>query len=162
MNDIGLTPASRLTRFAARPSYLIKVICHMLLGIGVAVALIAKIYMFVLTDYQCTVDLNTLGNKIRCGNTLSIVAHALALSAGFEFAYRLFTMGMHSAIDPLILGVCATFLLIVASLNIENASWQLAAIFVSLTASIGVLLYCKERFHIHVKSGNPKPDELNE
>jgi len=60
MNDLDNSPAARLYRFAARPAFLIKVICQMLLGLGIAIALIAKVYMLVLTDYQCLAETNTL------------------------------------------------------------------------------------------------------
>ncbi len=158
MNSPHLTPAARLSRFTARPSYLIKIICQMLLGIGVAVALITKVYMLVLTDYQCQPDLNSLGNKIRCGNTLYIMAHGLALSAGFELAYRLFNVSIYSAIDPLIIGVCSAFLLTIAAMDIDTATWQIAAVIVSITFSLGVLLYCKERFSPSADSHQARGD----
>lgn len=120
----------------------------MIIGIGIAIALIAKVYMFVLTDYQCAADSFTLGNKIRCANTLAIMAGGLALSAGFELAYRLFSDGIHAAIDPLIIGICSVFLLMVSSLNIENATWQVAMLLTSLTLTVGALLFCRERFDL--------------
>jgi len=141
-----LTDAERLHRFAMRPAYLIKVICQMLLGLGIAITLIAKVYMYVLTDHQCLADAINLGNRIRCGNTLAIMAYGLALSAGFELAYRLFSDGIHAAIDPLILGVSSAFLLIVSSLELENASWQVAMLLTSLTLTVAALLFCRERF----------------
>lgn len=141
-----LTAAEKLHRFALRPAYLVKVICQMILGLGIAIALVAKVYMFVLTDHQCVADSFALGNKIRCGNTLAIMAYGLALSAGFELAFRLFSDGIHAAIDPLILGVASAFLLIVSSLALENASWQIAMLLTSLTITVAALLFCRERF----------------
>jgi len=146
MNDSDLSPAARLYRFAVRPAYLVKVICQMLLGLGLAIAFIAKIYMFVLTDYQCVAEAKSLGNSIRCTNTLAIMAYALALSAGFELAYRMFSDGIQGAIDPLIVGVSSAFLLIVSSLPLENVNWQVAMLLTSLTLTVGALLYCRERF----------------
>ncbi len=141
-----LTSAARLYRFAQRPSYLIKVICQMLLGIGIAIGLIAKVYMFVLTDYQCQADSMTLGNKIRCENTLAVMAYGLALFAGFELAYRMFVEGTHGAIDPLLIGVSSALLLVVSSLSLESATWQVALLLTSLTFAIVALLFCRERF----------------
>lgn len=149
MNESELTPVARLYRFAARPVYLVKVICQMLIGLGLAIALIVKIYMFVLTDHQCLADAITLGNKIRCTDSLAIMAYALALSAGFELAYRMFGEGIQGVIDPLIVGVSSAFLLIVSSLTLEKVDWQLALLLTSLTISIGALLYCKERFALN-------------
>lgn len=146
MNAQELTPAARLQRFFSRPSYLVKVICQMIIGIGIAIALIAKVYMIVLTDLQCLADTQTLGNKIRCGNTLAILAAGLALSAGFELAYRLFSEGIQGAIDPLILGVCSAILLMISALAIETASWEVALMLTSLTFTVAALLFCRERF----------------
>ena len=147
MNSLENSPAANLYRFAARPAYLIKVICQMLVGLGIAIGLIAKVYMFVLTDYQCVADMNTLGNRIRCGKTLAIMAYALALSGGFELAYRMFKEGINGAIDPLIIGVCSVFLLILSSLSLDNASWQIAMLLASLTLSVAALLFCRERLN---------------
>jgi len=161
MHEHEMTPATRLYRFAARPAYLVKVICQMLLGLGLAIAFIAKVYMFVLTDHQCVADANSLGNSIRCTNTLAIMGYALALSAGFELAYRMFSDGIHGAIDPLIVGVSSAFLIIVASLTLENVNWQIAMLLTSLTLTVGALLYCRERFGLHMNNHNSArtPDE---
>lgn len=153
MNEFDLSPVAKLHRFAARPVHLVKVICQMILGLGLAIALIAKVYMFVLTDHQCVADVNTLGNSILCTDTLAIMAYALALSAGFELAYRMFSDGIQGAIDPLIVGVSAAFLLIVSSLSLDNVDWQLAMLLTSLTLTIGALLYCRERFALHALDG---------
>ncbi len=150
MSNQDTSPAARLYRFAERPSYLIKVICQMILGAGIAVALIAKVYMFVLTDHQCVADSLSLGNKIRCANTLAIMAYALALSAGFELAYRMFSDGLHSAIDPLIAGISAALLLLTASLTIDKASWQIAILLTSLTLTVVALLFCREQFNLKI------------
>lgn len=155
MNNQDLSPAARLYRFAARPSFLIKVICQMILGAGIAVALIAKVYMFVLTDHQCLADSFSLGNKIRCANTLTIMAYALALSAGFELAYRMFSDGLNATIDPLIAGVSSALLLLAASLTIEKSTWQVALLMTSLTLAIVALLFCRERFDLKINRDKP-------
>lgn len=154
MNDPSLSPAHRLYRFFARPAYLVKVICQMLLGLGIAIALIAKVYMFVLTDHQCVADTNTLGNSIRCTGPLAIMAYGLALSAGFELAYRMFSDGLHGAIDPLIVGVSSAFLLLVSSLSLDNVNWQVAMLLTSLTLTVAALLFCRERFGLYSGSSN--------
>ncbi len=157
MNNQDMSPAARLYRFAARPSYLVKVICQMILGVGIAIALIAKVYMFVLTDYQCVADSLSLGNKIRCTNTLAIMAYGLALSAGFELAFRMFSDGLHASIDPIIAGVSSALLLIVASLALDNATWQIAMLLASLTFTVVALLFCRERFDLKINR-EQKPD----
>lgn len=157
MNESELTPVARLYRFAARPVYLVKVICQMLIGIGLAIALIVKIYMFILTDLQCMSDTISLGNKIRCTDTLAIMAYGLALSAGFELAYRMFGEGIHGAIDPLIVGVSSAFLFMVSSLTLEKVDWQVALLLTSLTLTIGALLYCRERFSSYISGDGVPP-----
>jgi len=141
MSNLDNSPAANLYRFAARPAYLIKVICQMLLGLGMAITLIAKVYMLVLTDYQCLAEVTTLGNRIRCGNTLAIMSYGLAFYAGFELAFRMFRDGMHGVIDPLIIGVCSAFLLILSMLNLDNANWQVAMLLTSLTLTVVALLF---------------------
>lgn len=159
MDPLENSPAVNLYRFAARPAYLIKVICQMLTGLGIAIALIVKVYMFVLTDYQCVADENTLGNRIRCGDTLAIMAYGLALSAGFEMAFRMFREGIAGAIDPLIVGVCSAFLLIISSLSLDNASWQVAMLLASLTLSVAALLFCRERLNAQPRTDTVQDSE---
>ena len=84
------SPAGKLVRGARRPARLIRTICQMILGAGLAVALILKVYMVVLTDHVCAADSISLGNTIRCTPTLVLLAYVLAISAGFDLAYRLF------------------------------------------------------------------------
>lgn len=162
MNNQDLSPAARLYLFAARPSFLVKVICQMILGAGIAIALIAKVYMFVLTDHQCVADSFSLGNKIRCANTLSIMAYALALSAGFELAYRMFSDGLHATIDPLIAGVSSALLLLAASLTIEKSTWQVALLMTSLTVAVVALLFCRERFDLKIKRDSAAANKSSE
>jgi beta-lactamase regulating signal transducer with metallopeptidase domain len=161
MNPADNSHAADLFRFLHRPAYLVKVICQMIIGLGVAVTLIAKVYMLVLTDYQCTPDMNTLGNSIRCGNTLAIMAYALALYAGFELAFRMFREGVQGAIDPLIIGVCSVFLLLISMLNLESANWQIAMLLTSLTLTIAALLFCRERFGNTNNNANRSEQKAN-
>lgn len=161
MNPADNSHAADLFRFLHRPAYLVKVICQMIIGLGIAVTLIAKVYMLVLTDYQCMADTNSLGNRIRCGNTLAIMAYALALYAGFELAFRMFREGVQGAIDPLIIGVCSVFLLLISMLNLESASWQIAMLLTSLTVTIAALLFCRDRFASTDKSRQLPEQETN-
>lgn len=166
MNNIELSLAERIHRFFSRPAGIVKVVCLMLIGLGVAVALIAKVYMIVLTDHQCATDSVSLGNKVLCINSLELVAYALGIVAGFEFAHRLFSNGISHAIEPLILGVCSALLLMISALKLENASWELAMVLTSLTLCIGALLYFRERFlgvgNLTASRENPHPsDESN-
>lgn len=119
-----------------RPARIIRSICQMILGAGLAVTLVLKVYMLVLTDYQCAADVNSLGNSIRCAETLTIMSYTLALAAGFELAYLLFEDSTERAIRPLLLGLSAAFLLILSGLNSETANWQLALTLATLSLTL--------------------------
>jgi len=162
MSNLDNSPAANLYRFAARPAYLIKVICQMLLGLGMAITLIAKVYMLVLTDYQCLADTATLGNRIRCGNTLAIMAYGLAFYAGFELAFRMFRDGIQGVIDPLIIGVCSAFLLILSMLNLDNANWQVAMLLTSLTLTVVALLFFRYQITVMEHGKGPQADVADE
>lgn len=129
----------RNARYAAqvlRPARIIRTICQMILGAGLAVTLVLKVYMLVLTDYQCAADIVSLGNMIRCADTFDIMAYTLALAAGFELAYLLFEDSAERAIRPLLLGLSAAFLFILSGLNVETANWQLALTIATLSTAL--------------------------
>lgn len=126
-------------RYAAqvlRPARIIRTICQMILGAGLAVTLVLKVYMLVLTDYQCAADVISLGNAIRCAGTFEVMAYTLALAAGFELAYLLFEDSAERAVRPLLLGLSAAFLFILSGLTVETANWQLALTIATLSATL--------------------------
>ena len=54
MNETPDTsPAGRLAQIAQRPARLVPMICQMILGLALLIAIILKAYMAVLTDHQC-------------------------------------------------------------------------------------------------------------
>ena len=130
MSDPGgpqSAPADRLRDAIERPARLIRTICQMLLGLGLAIALILKVYMLILTDHQCEADLTSLGNVIRCTPTLVIVGYAIGLSAGFALAYRLIAGSVGRYIlRPVILGLASILLIYVAKFDAEAADWRRA------------------------------------
>ncbi len=119
-----------------RPAGIIRTICLMILGAGLAVTLVLKVYMLVLTDYQCAADVISLGNTIRCAGTFELMAYTLALAAGFELAYLLFEDSAERAVRPLLLGLSAAFLFILSGLNVETANWQLALTIATMSAAL--------------------------
>ena len=130
------SPAGKLVRGARRPARLIRTICQMILGAGLAVALILKVYMVVLTDHVCAADVESLGNAIRCTPTLEILAYVLAISAGFDLAYRLFEHDMDRLMPPLTLALGATMLSLLSRMQDDQIDWWHALVIVSLVASI--------------------------
>ncbi len=129
----------RDTRFAAhvlRPARIIRSVCQMLLGAGLAIALIVKVYMLVLTDYQCNAELVSLGNSIRCVGTLEMMSYALMLAAGFELAYLLFEDTLERAVRPLLLGLSAVFLMLISELDGTTQGWEMALTIVALSLAL--------------------------
>jgi hypothetical protein len=154
MNIDNRSPAASLYENTVRPAHVVKVFCQMIIGVGLAITLIVKLYMLVLTDQQCVVDVVTLGNKIRCSSTLEIAAYGLALSAGFELAFLMFRQELGDALRPLILGITSAFLLVLSDLSLESVNWQVAMMIFVLSLSVGGLLTFRKFF----VSGTIKPE----
>ena len=130
------TGHSRFSSQVLRPARIIRSVCQMILGAGLAIALILKVYMLVLTDHQCVADATSLGNAIRCAGTLEIMSYTLALAAGFELAYLLFEDSEERMTRPLMLGLSAAFLFLLSGLSAGSASWQLALTIATLSAAL--------------------------
>ena len=121
------SPDDRLREAIERPARLIRTICQMLLGLGLAIALILKVYMLILTDHQCEADVKSLGNLIRCTPTLVMVGYAVALSAGFAVAYRLIAGSVGRFIlRPVLLAVASVLIIYVAQFDPAAADWRRA------------------------------------
>jgi len=74
-------------------------------------------------------------------HTFSYIANALAISAGLELGYMLFTNGPDEAIEPLMLGVTsAAFYTLSAN---SGGSWVLGV----YALSILVLMYCIKKYN---------------
>ena len=136
MSDQDQREDIRFVAHVLRPAKIIRSICQMIIGAGLAIALILKVYMMVLTDHQCIADSVALGNAIRCMPALELAAYSLALAAGFELAYLLFEDTLERVMRPLLLGLSAAFLLLLSGLSIESANWQIALMIVALTVSL--------------------------
>lgn len=143
MAEPDTSPAGRLKRGTERPARLIRLICQMILAAGLAIALILKVYMVVLTDHQCVADAAGLGNAIRCTPTLTLMAAVLALSAGFDLAYRLAFGAIEQAITPVILGLSATVLVVISGAGVQAFGWREALVILALSASLGGFLWLR-------------------
>ena len=130
------SPEGRLVRGARRPARLLRTICQMILGAGLAVTLILKVYMIVLTDHVCAADVESLGNVIRCTPTLAILAYVIAISAGIDLAYRLFEHDMDRVLAPLTLGLGAAVLSLLNGMQEGEPHWWHSLVIVSLVASL--------------------------
>ncbi len=136
MSDESPSGKSRYAAQVLRPAHIIRTLCQMILGAGLAITLILKIYMLVLTDHQCTADANSLGNAIRCAGTLEIMSYTLALAAGFELAYLLFEDSDERAIRPLVFALSAAVLFLLSDLSTRTANWQVALTLVAVCSAL--------------------------
>lgn len=157
MSDEIPTGGSRYSTEILRTAQIIRTFCQMILGAGLAVTLVLKVYMLVATDHQCAADAISLGNAIRCAGTLEIMSYTLALAAGFELAYLLFEDSDERAIRPLLFGLSAAFLFTLSGLNTGTANWQLALTILALSCTLfGGLAF--RHLVIGKRSKKPKAD----
>lgn len=123
-----------------RPAWVVMMVAQMILGLALAITIILKIYMLVLTSHVCEAESTTLGNLIRCTGYLEIIAHYVLAFAGFRFAAFMFYDRPRLLIGPMLLGIAGTFLLMLSGLTLEGATWPIAAVlavlFVSLTTIV--------------------------
>lgn len=74
--------------------------------------------------------------------TLVYVAAALAVSCGIQLAYMLITDGPDEAVEPLMLGIASTILLILSDSNAQNWSSDRSFAVVMLVICIPILFAC--------------------
>ena len=140
---VDTSPAAALQRGAERPARLVRMICQMILGAGLAITMILKVYMAVLTDHACVADEVTLGNAIRCSPTLIIMAYALAISAGLDLAYRLFISSFEQTVTPVVLAFGAALLFILGGISRNGAGWREALVVVAITAALSGMIWIR-------------------
>lgn len=126
-----------------RSVLVIATVIRMLIGLGLAIALVLKVYMMILTDLACAADGTSLGNAIRCTGILDMVSATIILIAGIGLAAAFFSprrIDLPETLLMLLMGVVIAFL---ADLSIENATWQVALVLVALFSGLGGLLLLK-------------------
>ena len=138
------SPAARLRGGAVRPADVIRTVCLLILGAGLAIALILKVYLAVLTDHVCVADEATIGNLIRCTPTLSLTAYALALAAGFELARQLFGEDDKRLLSPLVMGTTAAMFSVLSGMMSAAPGWRDALVILALVATIAGILWLRE------------------
>ena len=123
-----------------RPALIIKTILQMILGAGLVIALIVKVYMLVLTDLVCTGETASLGEAIRCTDTLQITGFVFALAAGIEGA-SLFFRRAADLLQTMMLSVAAA-LFITLSVQLDGvADWRLSLAIFTLATIIAGLVF---------------------
>ncbi len=131
--------AAPLHRAFEGPAQVVSVVARMLLGIGLAVALVLKVYMAVFTDLTCLADGSTLGNAIRCTPTLDLAAEVLMLVTGIGIAAVLFSDAPHRLAAPLLPGVVGVLLQVLAGVTTADSPWQTALILAALLAVLAAV-----------------------
>jgi hypothetical protein len=85
----------------------VKIILQFLIGIGLALLLLAKLFYLLIQWHGAAPRIQQLVAL----PPLELTAIALAYSSGFELAYTLFTAGPDEAVEPVIMGLAAAMLL---------------------------------------------------
>lgn len=120
-----------------RPAKVVLTVCQMLLGLGLAVAIVLKVYMLVFSNHACTEDGETLGNLIRCMPILAILGHFLLALTAFRFAALLFERNVAQIYETLLLGISGVVLLLLSELTLASLTWELALVLLALGSMIG-------------------------
>jgi len=133
-------PAASLFGAFERPAQIVLVVCQMLLGLGLAIALILKLYMLLFTDSVCVADAASLGNMIRCTPALALLGQTLMLVAAFRVAALLFSRRLDGLFEALALGVAGALIRIVSTLPSDGPVWQQTLMITALVAVGGALV----------------------
>ncbi|MEL6792556.1 MAG: hypothetical protein AAFU55_03220 [Pseudomonadota bacterium] len=126
-------------RNVERPTEIVRTALRMILGAGLAVALILKVYMLVLTDLTCVAEETSLGALIRCAGWLDLIGYSLAVAAGVEAAASLFIRSRNEVRDALVLAFGAGAILALARDLGAAAGWRESLSVVSLVLCLLLL-----------------------
>jgi hypothetical protein len=140
MTDSDHSTDVSFLRAFQRPAFVVTMVGQMILGLALAITLIAKFYMLVFGTEVCAPDGDLLGNMIRCTPVLEIVAHFLLGMAGLRVAGFMFQDRPRMILGPLMLCLVGVLLLFLSGLTLASASWPVAAIVVSLMLSIAAIV----------------------
>lgn len=135
-----------------RSALLVAVVFRMLIGLGLALALVVKMYMLILTDFSCQTELMNLGNSILCTSVLDMIATSIFLVTGLGFAVGLISTHAVRLSETLLMGMCGVVIAFIAELSVESASWETAIVIFSLFVPISVLIILSRWTIIPTKS----------
>jgi hypothetical protein len=118
------------------PARTVKIALQMVVGVTIAVLLVLQALPPILPyAYPGWLGLDTA--------PLKLVAHGLAISAGFELAYMLFTPGPDEAVEPVLLGMAAALLVVVSD---QLRDWTSGVLVVLLSVALAILFLVKHAF----------------
>ena len=139
---MSLDPApNRYALTVERPASLIALALNIVLGVALAIALILKVYMLVLTDLVCSEDVRSLGNLIRCTDFLELAASFLAASATVAVASALLIPRAEVWTRALGLAVMAAFVSLMNLFLLGDYNWRLTLAATALFTMILAMLY---------------------
>jgi hypothetical protein len=89
---------------------------------------------------------------------LDIVGQGLAASAAVQLAYMLLTPSLDEAVEPVILGIAATILLLVSKMDVLKIREALCVLLLVLTIAI---LFVLKKYFLDGPKKTPNPEEAN-
>lgn len=112
-------------RTVERPAIIVATAMNVILGLALAIGLILKIYMLVLTDHVCATDEITLGNTIRCTTNLDLIAAFFAATATINAALILLVPRIEFFSRALGFAAAAAFISLMSAFMGGDNNWQL-------------------------------------
>lgn len=139
-----------------RPVIIIATAMSIILGVALAIALVLKIYMLVLTDYVCDADGATLGNLIRCTATLDLVAAFLAAAATINAATVLIVPRIEYFSRTLGFGAAAAFVALMGAYVAGDHDWRLTLASTALFAIVFSAMSWRRLWNLVLPSNESK------
>ncbi|MYA87308.1 MAG: hypothetical protein F4X97_02430 [Boseongicola sp. SB0662_bin_57] len=126
------------------------------LGVALAIALVLKIYMLVLTDYVCEADGATLGNLIRCTATLDLVAAFFAVAAAINAATVLIVPRIELFSRALGFAAAAAFVSLMSAYVAGEYDWRMTLASSALFAIILAAMSWRRFWNLVLPAGASK------
>ena len=139
-----------------RPVTIIATAMSIVLGVALAIALVLKIYMLVLTDYVCEADGATLGNLIRCTATLDLVAAVLAAAATINAATVLIVPSIEYFSRALGFAAAAAFVSLMGAYLAGDHDWRMTLASTALFAIIFAAMSWRRLWNSMLPTDAPK------
>ena len=139
-----------------RPVTIIATAMNIILGVALAIALVLKIYMLVLTDYVCEPDGATLGNLIRCTAMLDLVAAVLAAAAALNAATALIVPSIEYFSRALGFAAAAAFVSLMGAYVAGDYDWRMTLASTALFAIIFAAMSWRRLWNSMLPSDAPK------
>lgn len=141
-----IEPETSLYQKLEAPASKIKTALQMLVGLILALYVLGRLI------YEGIHNPAYILETFPAADLLTPIAAALFIATAFELAFLLFTEGPDEAIQPLILGVAAAFLLIISKVgdnNYDPADWYLVVLAVLLALILFLLFRLRKHYEDH-------------